>query len=321
MHRLPFLIGTVIVIIAVIAFISNPTRAAANYRCQEYVYSNNTCTQAESPVGSPWCYSDDSTDSCEVASLGTWGRIKCVSDASCVVASTPTPGDQGDNGQDIQNALDPNVKGKINQPCNTRGIELQPWKIPKPKTSSLLDTAIGLILEPINSFLGIFDPIRKSFLDMTKSSFTLPFCAEGVPNNPKYNPEKHPEESCTCVDPDDFEIAMLCAGIESTDEATECAECSKHGVWTAIGCIDFKLSVAIRDTIFGLGVSLAGIIALLCIIYSAFILQTSQGNPERIKKAQELLTSCIMGLMLIIFSVFILRLIGVDILKIPGFGR
>ena len=38
-----------------------------------------------------------------------------------------------------------------------------------------------------------------------------------------------------------------------------------------------------------------------------------------LKKAQELITSCIMGLMLIIFSIFILRLIGVDILKIPGF--
>ena len=50
------------------------------------------------------------------------------------------------------------------------------------------------------------------------------------------------------------------------------------------------------------------------------MMQTSQGNPEKLKKAQEMLTSCIMGLMLIIFSVLILRLIGVDILKIPGFN-
>jgi len=70
-----------------------------------------------------------------------------------------------------------------------------------------------------------------------------------------------------------------------------------------------------------MGIGLAGLIALLCIIYAAFMIQISSGNPERIKKAQELLTSCIMGLMLIIFSVFILRLIGVDILKIPGFTK
>ena len=41
---------------------------------------------------------------------------------------------------------------------------------------------------------------------------------------------------------------------------------------------------------------------------------------EKIKKAQDLLTSCIMGLMLIIFAVFILRLVGVNILRIPGFS-
>jgi len=49
------------------------------------------------------------------------------------------------------------------------------------------------------------------------------------------------------------------------------------------------------------------------------MMQSSQGNPEKLKKAQEMITSCIMGLMLIIFSVFILKLIGVNILKIPGF--
>ena len=76
----------------------------------------------------------------------------------------------------------------------------------------------------------------------------------------------------------------------------------------------------IEETIFGLGIGLAGMVSLLCIIYAAFTMQSSQGNPEKIKKAQELLTSCIMGLILIIFSVFILRLIGVSILRIPGFS-
>jgi len=49
-------------------------------------------------------------------------------------------------------------------------------------------------------------------------------------------------------------------------------------------------------------------------------MQSSQGNPEKLKKSQDMITSCIMGLMLIIFSIFILKLIGVDILKIPGFS-
>jgi hypothetical protein len=91
------------------------------------------------------------------------------------------------------------------------------------------------------------------------------------------------------------------------------------GIWTSIGCISSDLKGFISQTLLSWGIGLAGIIALLCIIYSAFQMQTSQGNPEKIKKAQELLTSCIMGLMLIIFSIFILKLIGVNILKIPGF--
>ena len=67
--------------------------------------------------------------------------------------------------------------------------------------------------------------------------------------------------------------------------------------------------------------SLAGGIAVLLIIVSGYRLMTSQGNPEAVKAAQEQLTSAIVGLLFIIFSLVILQVIGVDILKIPGFGR
>ncbi len=104
-------------------------------------------------------------------------------------------------------------------------------------------------------------------------------------------------------------------------EYLNCVDCfAQTGFWTALGCFylaDFK--VFIEKNVLGLGVGLAGTIAFLCIIYAAFSYQTSRGNPEQIKKAQQLLVSCITGLLLIIFSVFILRLIGVNILQIPGF--
>jgi hypothetical protein len=45
---------------------------------------------------------------------------------------------------------------------------------------------------------------------------------------------------------------------------------------------------------------------------------SSAGNPERLTGGKEIITSAIAGLLLIIFSTIILKIIGVDILKIPG---
>ncbi|HBB76671.1 MAG: hypothetical protein A2186_01845 [Candidatus Levybacteria bacterium RIFOXYA1_FULL_41_10] len=66
--------------------------------------------------------------------------------------------------------------------------------------------------------------------------------------------------------------------------------------------------------------SLAGGIAVLLIIISGYRLMASQGNPEKIQEARDQLTSAIVGLLFIIFSITILQIIGSDILKIPQFG-
>ncbi len=113
----------------------------------------------------------------------------------------------------------------------------------------------------------------------------------------------------------------FCKNQSSSRDQAGCASCiGGGGVWTGIGCVQGSIDKFIGQTVFGWGIGLAGGFSLLCIIYAAFMIQSSQGNPEKLKKAQEMITSCIMGLMLIIFSVFILRLIGVNILRIPGFG-
>lgn len=69
---------------------------------------------------------------------------------------------------------------------------------------------------------------------------------------------------------------------------------------------------------FGILLSISGGIALLIIIYSGYKLMISRGNPETIQAARETLTSAIVGLLFIIFSMVLLQLIGVDILHIPG---
>lgn len=91
-----------------------------------------------------------------------------------------------------------------------------------------------------------------------------------------------------------------------------------NGIDTAIGCIPFGNTDAFIGFILRWAIGIGGGIAFLLIIYAAFMIMSSRGNPERLKAGQELLTSAIAGLIMLIFSIFILRVIGVDILQLPG---
>jgi len=85
---------------------------------------------------------------------------------------------------------------------------------------------------------------------------------------------------------------------------------------TAIGCIDISGPSEFVDSILKLAIGLAGGIAMLLIVFGGIQILTSAGNPEKIQAGKEMITSAIAGLLLIIFSVFILRIIGVEILDI-----
>lgn len=100
---------------------------------------------------------------------------------------------------------------------------------------------------------------------------------------------------------------------------------SQNGVCTsidtALGTIQVDSATAFIKAAFGVMLSLAGGVAVLLIIFSGYRIMTSSGDPEKIKGAREMLTSAIVGLLFVIFSVSILQIIGVDILHIPGFGK
>jgi hypothetical protein len=87
-------------------------------------------------------------------------------------------------------------------------------------------------------------------------------------------------------------------------------------LYTAIGCIPVRNTNEFIGFILRWAIGIGGGIAFLLIVLAGFQIMTSAGNPERLKAGQELLTSAIAGLILLIFSVFILRIIGVNILGI-----
>lgn len=89
---------------------------------------------------------------------------------------------------------------------------------------------------------------------------------------------------------------------------------------TAIGCIPIQNTNEFVAWILRWAIGIAGGVAFLLMLFAGFQIMTASGNPERLQKGRELLTAAISGLILIIFSVFLLRLIGVEILNLPGFG-
>lgn len=95
------------------------------------------------------------------------------------------------------------------------------------------------------------------------------------------------------------------------------------GIDTAIGCISTSVDTTSgQDTFFGsvikIAVGLGGGLALILMLYGVFIVTTSAGIPDKLKEGQEVITSAVSGLIFIILSVFLLNLIGINILGIPG---
>lgn len=69
--------------------------------------------------------------------------------------------------------------------------------------------------------------------------------------------------------------------------------------------------------LFGFILGIGGGVALLLIIYSGYKFMTSHGDPEKTKGAKETLTSAIVGLIFLIFSMVILQVISGTVLSIP----
>jgi len=232
-------------------------------------------------------------------------------------------------------------EGTLGGKCKSANIDVSQIDLPKisgPEDSSDKWGCVDLFFVKLFCVSDILSSAQKSaveFLDregIFSQLSDLGVCETGL--EPSTLDIKDP--NCICINPNDKGLArisdILCNRyINQEKPASEklkskefvgCSDCFVNGgYWSGVGCIYFSnWQTFFEKNVFGLLIGLAGIISLFCIIYAAFQIQTSSGNAEKVKKAQELLTSCIMGLMLIIFSVFILKLIGVDILKIPGFS-
>lgn len=62
----------------------------------------------------------------------------------------------------------------------------------------------------------------------------------------------------------------------------------------------------------------AGGTALLLMMLGGGMYVFSSGNPEKVEEAKKIITAAVSGVLLIFFSLFLLKFVGIDILGIPG---
>jgi hypothetical protein len=101
----------------------------------------------------------------------------------------------------------------------------------------------------------------------------------------------------------------------STPETTD--DCGS--VDTGIGNLSGNPGV-LASRLLAIGIAMAGGVALIVMIVAVYKIITSRGNPESLQNGRDLFTSAVIGLLFIIFAIFILQFIGRDIIGIPGFS-
>lgn len=193
--------------------------------------------------------------------------------------------------------------------------------MPFPHTVNIdqIDPSTGIVSTSLTYDIASNDRLLK--IEYVLNSFPFPKQGTLVNERIAIVPENEVDESkCLQVAPEDF---GLCEQIPSdkTELILRCQNCfAAGGIWTAIGCVpkdpENTVSVIIR-----MGLIFGGAIVLIMILAGSFMLSTSQGDPKKTQEAKELITSAIIGLLFIIFSITILQFIGASVIRIPGFGE
>lgn len=180
-----------------------------------------------------------------------------------------------------------------------------------------------ILFQPNYSLCGpLSDNENLCNAPQNQSRTCIPRPDVGGPGQPCLNGGCHGGAQCDltaqppiCKDPNDINNPPPAGGTGSTINGS----CGSYGeaIDTAIGCIPIQNRTALIGFILRWGVSIAGGIAMIFFVVAGFQIMTSAGDPQKLKAGQELLTSVISGVILLILSIFILRIVGVDILGLP----
>lgn len=110
-----------------------------------------------------------------------------------------------------------------------------------------------------------------------------------------------------------------CTGDNCTNSAgVFCDEPKNTQLRTAIGCVPTDPATLINSLLrFAVGIS--GGIALLLLIWGSFEMATSGGDPKALGEGRSRFVNALIGLLFILFSVILLKILSIDILGLNNF--
>lgn len=180
------------------------------------------------------------------------------------------------------------------------------WTIPQGDTDDF-----GFQNTQNNASFGVLELDTGWFLDSRNCTFDVNITAEMVDamktagtTTPTTTPTPTPTPTSTPSPPPPTSIIVA---------GNNCP-----GVHTALGVIPSEIDCLVKWLLRNAIIIGSGLSFLLS-LWGGISIILASGNPEKINHGKEILTSAITGLLIIIFSVFLLRFIGLDILAIPGF--
>jgi hypothetical protein len=134
---------------------------------------------------------------------------------------------------------------------------------------------------------------------------------------------------------DKFDEGIYSATITATDSSGNTHTCQtdeafRVGATGRNPCVDDICTTALGDIptdatafasrVLGIGIGIAGGIALILMVYGSIRVLTSSGDPKRVGEGREIIVAAVTGLLFLIFSVLILRFIGAQILPFDPFN-
>lgn len=94
--------------------------------------------------------------------------------------------------------------------------------------------------------------------------------------------------------------------------------CGDQAIDTALGCLNVDTTGFTTQLLTFLA-GIAGGVALIIMLGATIQIMTGGDNAEQVKKGKELFTGAVTGILFIVFSVTLLKIIAGDIIQLPGF--